>query len=304
MKYQNNQKGFTLFELIVSLAIIALIAGLSMGGVRLGISAREAGEERADIYQRLRFISEQISQKIKSAHPLFIKTPDNPDDIFEEESSLQTVQDLQNKTKVNKSEKIMAFEGKSDSVRFVTFTHGLSNFKNTPWIHEVSIYQGQNPITDENGIIMVERDVFAEDVFSEIDPNSDAISYITLAKDVAFLKFRYYKMERYTPEELEQFEDKSKEYYGEWVDEVISDPTEDLIEDLGINESDAAFREKNKISLPRAMEISLGLEFPEIPGKPKSEKIYSIPPTIISFNSGVLLSRPPFEEEEEKIETL
>jgi prepilin-type N-terminal cleavage/methylation domain-containing protein len=294
MKRVNNQSGFTLLELIVSLAIIALIAGLSMGGVRLGISAREAGEERADIYQRLRFIGEQISQKIKSTHPLFIKTPDISDDIFEEDG-LETNPNSQQK---KSGGKIIAFEGKRDSIRLVTFTHGLSNFKNTPWIHEVSIYQGQNPLTEENGIIMMERNLFTEDVFSEIDPNSNAITFITLAKDVAFLKFRYYKMEKYTPEELEQRENKLKKYYGEWVDEVLSDEGEDLIEGFGIDAEDAAFKAANKISLPRALEVSLGLEFPEIPGRTKREEIYKIPPTIISFNSGVLLSRPPVEKEE------
>ncbi len=297
MKFQNNQSGFTLFELIVSLAIIALIAGLSMGGMRLGISAREAGEERANIYQRLRFIGEQISQKIKSAHPLFIKNPNISDDIFEEANSFGTAQKTQPNKKVNDEQKIIAFEGRSDSIRLVTFIHGLSNFRKTPWFHEVLIYQGRNPVTEEEGIVMVEREVFAEDVFSEINSNSDAVTYITLAKDVAFLKFRYYKMEKYTPEELKQLEDKSKEYYGGWVDEVVSEPTEDLIAKLGLDEETAAFQAKNKISLPRAMEISLGLEFPETPGKTKSEKVYSIPPTIISLNSGVLLSRPPIEKE-------
>jgi prepilin-type N-terminal cleavage/methylation domain-containing protein len=295
MKRVDNQSGFTLLELIVSLAIIALIAGLSMGGIRLGISAREIGEERADMYQRLRFIGEQISQKIKSTHPLFIKPPGILDDISIEEQTLETDQSSQ---KINKDKKIIAFAGNSDSIRLVTFVHGLSNFKKTPWIHEVSIYKGQNPITEEDGIIMMERDIFAEDIFSEINSNSDAVNYITLAKDVAFLKFRYFKMEKYTPEELEQLDDKSKEFYGEWVDKVVPDANEDLIETLGIDEDDAALKVANKISLPRALEISLGLEFPELPGKLKSDKVYYLPPTIIPFNSGVLLSRPPVDEEE------
>ena len=98
MKRVDNQSGFTLLELIVSLAIIALIAGLSMGGVRLGISAREIGEERANMYQRLRFIGEQISQKIKSTHPLFIKPPGILDDIFIEDQTLETDQSSQKKS--------------------------------------------------------------------------------------------------------------------------------------------------------------------------------------------------------------
>ena len=295
MKYKNNQFGFTLFELIISLAIIALIAGLSMGGLRLGISAREAGEERANIYQRLRFIGEQISQKIKSAHPLFITNPSISNDILKEDNIFGDDKSSQSNT--SSFEKIIAFEGRNDSIRLVTFAHGLSNFKKKPWIHEVSIYHGLNPVTEENGIIMVERDVFVEDVFSKLNPNSEAVTYITLAKDVAFLKFRYYKMRKYISTELKQFEKKSKKYYGEWIDEVISKSTENLIEKLEIGQDNVARQTKNKISLPRAIEISLGLEFPKISGRSENKEIYAIPPTIISLNSGILLSRPRSEEE-------
>ena len=60
-----NQSGFTLLELILSMAIVAIIVALGLGGVRLGISARDVGEQKVDIYQRLRIISEQLRQKLQ-----------------------------------------------------------------------------------------------------------------------------------------------------------------------------------------------------------------------------------------------
>ena len=64
MKYiiSKNQAGFTLIELIVSLSIVAIIIALGLGGVRLGITARDVGEHKVDTFQRLRIITEQLTQ--------------------------------------------------------------------------------------------------------------------------------------------------------------------------------------------------------------------------------------------------
>ena len=61
-----NQKGFTLLELILAMSIVAIVVALGLGGVRLGIAARDVGEQKVDIYQRLRIISEQLKQKLQS----------------------------------------------------------------------------------------------------------------------------------------------------------------------------------------------------------------------------------------------
>ena len=41
-----NQMGFTLLELILAMSIVAIIVALGLGGVRLGISARDVGEQK------------------------------------------------------------------------------------------------------------------------------------------------------------------------------------------------------------------------------------------------------------------
>ena len=67
-----NQKGFTLLELILAMSIVAIVVSLGLGGVRLGIAARDAGQQKVDIYQRLRIISEQLKQKLQSTYPVFV----------------------------------------------------------------------------------------------------------------------------------------------------------------------------------------------------------------------------------------
>ena len=42
-----NQKGFTLLELILAMSIVAIVVALGLGGVRLGIAARDVGEQKS-----------------------------------------------------------------------------------------------------------------------------------------------------------------------------------------------------------------------------------------------------------------
>ena len=82
MKLQlNNQFGFTLLELILSLSIVAMIVALALGGVRLGIVARDVGEQKVDTYQRLRIISEQLKQKLQSTYPVYVSQIDGGSSI-------------------------------------------------------------------------------------------------------------------------------------------------------------------------------------------------------------------------------
>ena len=100
-----NQSGFTLLELILSLSIVAILVALGLGGVRLGISARDVGEQKVDTYQRMRIISEQLKQKLQSTYPVFVVQKDGVSGVPTPASS----------------KRILAFEGNSNSIRFVTF---------------------------------------------------------------------------------------------------------------------------------------------------------------------------------------
>jgi len=88
-----REKGFTLLEILIAITILSLIAVIIGGSVRLGIRAWEKGEAGIDGSQRLRVLSERLSQQIKSAYPYEIETEDG---------------------------KVVAFGGGPDSLWFVT----------------------------------------------------------------------------------------------------------------------------------------------------------------------------------------
>ena len=92
--------------------------------VRLATASREAGTQKADIHQRLRVLHEQLNSTLRSAHLIFVSA--------DSESLLPD----ENEEKSGDS-KILAFEGKPESLRFVTFSEKLMGGKNSPWMHEV-----------------------------------------------------------------------------------------------------------------------------------------------------------------------
>jgi len=281
-----NQSGFTLLELILSLSIVAIIVALGLGGVRLGISARDVGEQKVDTYQRLRIISEQLKQKLQSTYPVFVSQIDGVPGVFTPASS----------------KRILAFEGNSDSIRFVTFATPMTASDSTTSTHEVKFYIGEHPETGQSGVILIERDISDGNVFSRIDPSSDSTQYFVLAENVAQMKFRYYQMKKLPPQEVEG-EDKSvQQFSGKWVNQVFMDPFELNLDSSNETNPVLAFEKANKISLPRAVEITIGVIPTPKPGeeeqKEELEPVFS-PPIIVLLNSGMEFAKPPIEKEDD-----
>ena len=281
-----NQSGFTLLELILSLAIVAIIVALGLGGVRLGIAARDVGEQKVDTYQRLRIISEQLKQKLQSAYPVFISQKDGVP-VAPGTTSLK---------------RTLAFEGKSDSIRFVTFATPMTASDPTNLTHEVQFYIGEHPETGQSGVILMERDISDGYIFSKIEPRSDSTQYFVLAENVTEMKFRYYQMKKLPPQEVDGPDKSAIQFSGSWVNEVISDPFE--LSNNNSKENDPpllAFEKANKISLPRAVEITIGVIPPPKPGEEEQadelEPVFS-PPIIVLLNSGIEFAQPPIEKEE------
>ena len=288
MKVINGQSGFTLLELIISIALIAVITGIAMGGIHLGVSTRDVSENKADLYKRLRFIGEQISDKIKSIHPLFIKIKDDqPENFF---SSEETKTD---------PVKLLLFEGQPESIRFITFSNALSMIRNPQWMHEVKIFLGSNPQTGKEGLILAEKNIALGEVGSDFFSDSPGVSFITLAEDVEFIEFHYYTMTLLNEEELKEQEDEAIKHKGEWVDTlIIKTPEEEKREAIFLEDQNKMNEaKKDQISLPRAIEISIGLREKEGSGIVQKPEIIYLPPTIFPLNTGTEFARPPLEKE-------
>lgn len=291
------ENGFTLLELIISMAIIAVIVGIALGGMKFGISAREVGDQKTEIYQRLRFIGEQISSKTRSLHPLFIQlTPVLTD-------ATQAI-DAKKMTPL----KLLAFEGLEHSIRFITFADSLSVTKKNRWLHEVAFYLGEHPYTRESGIIMMEQELLFDDAF--ITPNPETTQYIMLAKDVSYLRFRYYKSRKLSAEELKAQKDNAQNaqnnkpilYIDEWATEIPLTYTINIDQSASEPGKPPApvVDQQSKISTPRAIEISIGLKEQQIPGKTEEPGVIYLPPMIVPLNAGTQITRPPLEVKNEK----
>ena len=279
-----NQKGFTLLELILAMSIVAIIVALGLGGVRLGIAARDVGEQKVDIYQRLRIISEQLKQKLQSTYPVFVSQ----------------INGVPGTTASLSSKKILAFEGNTDSIRFVTFGTPMSASDPKTLMQEVKFYIGKHPETGQNGFILMERDISNGDTFSKIEPRSNSIKYYVMAENIAQLKFRYYQVKKTPLNELDRLNKKPLKFFGQWNDSISMLPLKQSQGSPRQANLVLNFEKTNKISLPRAVEITIGINPEPKPGEKVAEnKLKTIfsPPIIVLLNSGMEFALPQMKRE-------
>ncbi len=275
---RKSNQGFTLLELILSLGIIGFIVTISLGAIRLGVSAQETGQSKTDSFQRLRLIQNQLGQKIKSNYPVFMVKGEN---IF-------TSKNAQEKPK-----RILSFEGKNNSLRFVTFSSPLTSQGKSPWIHETIFYIGEHPKSGKSGIIMAERTIEPKNSTGSMLNKINQDRLFLLAEDVDYLKFRYYQMRKLSPAETELLLDKSKKYEGNWVTSVADNAFKTKADELtDERETRRHFEENNKMTLPRAVEVSLGLKELTRPNSKNEPRIIFSPPIIIPLYSGMRFALP------------
>lgn len=77
MPARNARQGFTLLELVIALAILAMIAGSVAAGIRLAVGSIERGEAVTRDAARLRAVVGVFERALMSANPLPIPVGDN-----------------------------------------------------------------------------------------------------------------------------------------------------------------------------------------------------------------------------------
>lgn len=64
-----RQRGFTLLELLIALAIVGALLGILLGGIRVGLAAWRQGENRAEVHQHLRSLSDLLARSVGATFP-------------------------------------------------------------------------------------------------------------------------------------------------------------------------------------------------------------------------------------------
>ena len=271
--FRESNKGFTLLELVLSLSITGFIVAISLGAIRLGTTAQETGHLKTDTSQRIRLIQNQLGQKIKSNYPVF---------KYQEKNNSQ-----------KKPGRFLSFDGGNDYLRFVTFSSPLTIQGEPPWMHETAFYIGKHPQSGKSGIIMAERSTKNNNKLSSTLNNSANEKIFLLAENVVHLKFRYYQIKKINPIESSLQAKNSNEYQGQWVTSVNQNNLSK--KSRNITEGQSNFFNNGilpKISLPRAIEVSIGIKEPSRASPNSKSKIILSSPNIIPLYSGMKFALP------------
>ena len=157
--------GFTLVEVMVTLTVLGFVLLMIFGAFRLGLSAWERGESTKEEYQKVRIVSQLISQQMKSIVPYKIKTKKAEGDY-------------------------LAFEGKAQSLKFVSALP-LKAKQAEGFVYVV--YEFKEGRGEEGGrLILYEQRALNRDFFEDELKEDSGIS---LLEGITHIRFEYYQEE-------------------------------------------------------------------------------------------------------------
>ena len=275
-----TQSGFTLLELLISLAMVAVLVTACLMTVRMATASREAGNQKVDLHQRLRILHERLNSTLRSAHLIIVPADSEsllPDDKEELTSDL----------------KILAFEGKPESLKLVTFGEQLMGGNASEQMHEVRFYLQKNEETGSLEILLNERTFSPKNFFKQDSPMPETGQTLQIAQDVAYLKFRYYYELLEEGNQTDSPNEKPIKVSGQWTDKIVTEPIDFK---SNITDNKSTENKKVEIRLPRAVEVSVGLWETNNPEKGLEPQKVEMPPTVILIQSGMVFER--FKEEE------
>ncbi len=160
------------------MTIVGFILVIIYQVFRLGLFSWEKGESSAEEYQKIRIVSQLLSQQIKSTFPYEIKTQ---------------------KAEAN----YLAFEGRKQSLKFVSAFPAKSK---RPEGLVFAVYDFKEGGSGEGSLILYEERVLNKNFFEEA-PEKD--KGVPLLEGLSEIRFEYYR-------EADPENNKSEEWVDEW----------------------------------------------------------------------------------------
>jgi general secretion pathway protein J len=185
------QRGFTLLELLLSVAILMLIVGIVGGAFRLSIRSWEKGEEEVEEFRKTRIVLDKLAQQIKSFYPYWLK---------QEETWA------------------LAFEGQSQTLTFVSPVSLLSPFITGLVCVQYAFGYGETAEGGQSLIVRELRIVDGESLAGSLTGGAlQGGSEVTLLTDLEEVTFDYYVV----PEDAEE---------GQWLQSWVMEEKDDAEE--------------------------------------------------------------------------
>ncbi|OGL00458.1 MAG: hypothetical protein A3E31_01380 [Candidatus Rokubacteria bacterium RIFCSPHIGHO2_12_FULL_73_22] len=66
---RRRERGFTLLEVLIALAIVGALLTIALGGVRVALAAWRRGEDRAEAHQHVRGVAVSLARTVGGAYP-------------------------------------------------------------------------------------------------------------------------------------------------------------------------------------------------------------------------------------------
>ncbi len=177
-KRKSNNRGFTLLELIISLAITGLILVVLASSMMLSWRSEEKASEREELSERIRIITQRLTWLIRGAYPFLKATPEG---------------------------KTLYFEGTEDTLGLVTTSviREGDDLINSPGLKWIKLYP------EEDRLMVREKLFYEKDIFED-----DGGKTYTIADDIYEIGFEYLDRDNKEGEEewVNEWDPKDKDY--------------------------------------------------------------------------------------------